>query len=78
MRITGIVLVGLGAWWMSAVWHDPVEGVYMRIFCGAMILAGVVCYAEGIKRDIIEAVRVAAANKPSTGASPQPPPDKRG
>lgn len=77
MQEVGLGLIGLGAWVMSAVWYDPAEGVFLRLIFGLMILAGIAFFAEGIKRDIIEAVREAAANKQSTGASPQSPPDKR-
>ena len=57
MKIGGFILVLLGLWWAYMWRHDPAEGPVMRAVGYVGMLAGLFLFFEGLKREIITAVR---------------------
>ena len=57
MKWVGVIAAVLGGLFLRAVWWDPVEGRTMRPAACVIIAAGVLIFVEGVKREIIAAVR---------------------
>ena len=57
MKIGGMVLFLIAAWWMYLWRHDGAEGPFMRIVGVVAAAGGVFMFLEGLKREIIDAIR---------------------
>ena len=57
MKIGGLALFVGGMFWAYIWRHDPVEGAYMRPVGALAAAGGFFMFFEGLKREIIEAVR---------------------
>ncbi len=57
MKIAGIILLLLGLWWAYTWRHDPAEGNLMRPAGFLVAALGFFLFFEGLKREIIGAIR---------------------
>jgi hypothetical protein len=57
MKYTGVIILLLASWWAYAWRHDPVEGRFMVPFGVIVAIIGVCMYFEGLKCEIIEALK---------------------
>ena len=57
MKYGGIVFFLLGLWWAYIWRHDPCEGMIMRPVGWLGAAGGVFLFLEGLKREIIDALK---------------------
>ena len=57
MKWIGLILAVAAAWFLREVWWDTVEGRVLRPIAILGIIAGVVMFFEGLKRDIVAELR---------------------
>ncbi len=57
MKIVGFALLLAGLWWAYMWRHDPAEGLYMQPIGFVAALAGIFVFFEGLKKEIIRAVK---------------------
>jgi hypothetical protein len=57
MKWIGLILALAAAWFLHEVWHDTVEGKVFRPIAILGIVAGVVLFFEGLKRDVVAELR---------------------
>ena len=57
MKYAAIAAILFSAWWFYIWRHDPVEGAYMRALALVVGGVGILAYFEGLKREIIAALR---------------------
>lgn len=64
LELAGVLVVLFGVWVLWNVWPDPVEGKFLRPAAALVILGGILLYAEGFKRDIIDRLKLGRDENP--------------